>query len=148
MTSEVIEFNKKRNQLELNAKLEVDMIEEKIKKFFDATTVAERVDAYVDTTYVWIGTKAKYSYNRTAMNVDTERWIRMSIHLMADCLMEELGSDFPEVMEAAKKIVCRVNMLKGETLAKNGKVLKGSEIPDATKEIALMIEDVMRPKSY
>ena len=147
----VTAFNKPRNELVLKIELEGNMLLEEIKEFWDATTIAERLDALVDTEYVWIGTRIKHSYNGMAISVDMIRGVEDSIRLMQEYLNEELGDNYYECYTEAKKIVCQANEIKGSKLDDDGKVEKSDEYKravDATKRIALMIEEITKPKGY
>lgn len=147
----VTKFNKQRNNFDLDVELEQDMIEEEIKEFWDADTVAERLDALVDTEYVWIGTKIKYSYNGCGIPENTKTFVEDSLKLMYDYLQDELGEYFWGCLSKANKIVCQANELKGTELDEKGKVIKTKEYKeaiDATKRIALMIEEVTKPNEY
>ena len=151
MTRDVAIFNKSRNNLELNIQLELDMLKEEIQEFWDADTVAGRVDGYVDTDYVWIGTKIKYCYNVTDLPTALKSNVEMALELMSDYLKDELGEHYEEVITNARSIVCQANELKGKAKDENGKVIKDDkyrEAIDATKRIALMIEEVTKPRSY
>lgn len=147
----VTQFNKKRNNLELNPKLEIGMLMEEIKEFWDATTVAQRLDALVDTEYVFLGTRIKFSNGGTSINRDMRDWIEDSINLMYIYLNEELGEHFYICHTNAKTIVSNANAIKGNKLDEDGKVMKDDEYSrkiDATKQIAEMIEEVTKPKPY
>ena len=151
MINDVVEFNKRRNQLKWDLDLELKMLREEIREFWEAETIAERVDAFVDTEYVWFGTKVKASYNTIALHKDLTKSVEDSLTLMQEYLFKELNSKVWEVIENARKIVCKANALKGSKLDKDGKVLKDEaykEAIDATKQIALMIEEVTKPRSY
>jgi len=151
MLIEVTQFNKERNKLELNQMLEANMLAEEIKEFWDAVTIAERLDALVDTEYVWMGTKVKYSFNNITLPRDLEDGVHQSLNLMEAYLQEELGEHFWTCLQAARKIVCQANELKGMEKDKDGKVLKDKaykEAIDATKTIALMIEAETKPRDY
>ena len=143
-----MEFNKKRNQLVLNMKLELDMVREEIKEFWDAETVAQRLDALVDTEYVWLGTQIKASYNTFHLPDELVSSMRQTLGIMGDVLAEELGMHMAECYHLARKIVCDINAMKGTAKTEEGKVKKHKELRDATKEIALMIESVTKPKEY
>ena len=147
----VTQFNQKRNQLSWVLDTELLMLREEIREFWDAITLAERVDAFIDTRYVWIGTKIKASYNTINLPKELHANIEMSLTLMSDYLMEELGDKYYEIIANAEKIVCQANELKGTKLDDNGKVIKDkayTEAIDATKRIALMIEEVTKPTSF
>ena len=146
MIKEVTEFNVKRNQLAFDMNLELKMVQEEIREFWDATTVAERLDAFVDTEYVWIGTQIKASYNTRALPDELVNGIRMTLGLMGDFLAEELGMHMSSCYHEARKIVCEINATKGTDVDKDGKVMKKKDIRDATKEIAIMIEEIKNGK--
>ena len=148
MIKEVTEFNVKRNQLAFDMNLELKMVQEEIREFWDAETVAERLDALVDTEYVWIGTQIKASYNTVALPDELVNSIRQTLGLMGDILAEELGMHMSDCYHSARKIVCEINNMKGTDKDEDGKVKKHKELRDATKEIALMIQSVTAPKDY
>lgn len=151
MIVEVTQFNKQRNKLTIDMNLEGAMLLEEIKEFWDAETVAERLDALVDTEYVWYGTRIKASYNGISLPPETRVAIEESIHLMFTYLQEELGAHFHTCYSSAKKIVCEANALKGQKLNEDGKVLKDKaykQAVDATVTIGLMIEATIKPREY
>ena len=141
-------FNKERNKLSLDMKLELSMLREEIKEFWDAETVAQRMDALVDTEYVWIGTQMKASYNTFHLPDELVSSMRQTLGIMGDVLAEELGMHMAECYHLARKIVCDINAMKGTDKTEEGKVKKHKELRDATKEIGLMIESVTKPKEY
>jgi len=145
MYKEVMVFNQERNQLKWDMNLELNMIREEIKEFWDAETVAERMDAFVDTEYVWLGTQMKASYNTVAISDELMNSVRQTLGIMADILAEELGMWMAECYNNARSIVCEINAMKGTKKTEGGKVEKHKGLRDATKEIALMIEAVTKP---
>ena len=147
MIQAVFDFNKSRNNLDLDMTLEANMLREEIQEFWDAKTVAERLDALIDTEYVWEGTQIKSSYNTITIPTELTTGVESSISLMKKFLRDELGGNYGKCYEEAVLIVCRANSLKSYKQDETGKVIKG-DIEDATKSIALMIEEVTKPKSY
>jgi len=143
---EVTEFNIKRNQLAFDLNLELKMVQEEIREFWDATTTAERLDALIDTEYVWIGTQVKASYNTKALPDELVNGMRQTMGLMGDYLAEELGMHMSSCYYEARKIVCEINATKGTAKDADGKVMKKKDIRDATKEIAIMIEEIKNGK--
>jgi hypothetical protein len=143
MLVEILDFNKKRNNFDLVLELEISMLKEEIQEFFDATTLAERIDAYVDTEYVFIGTKMKCAYNGYKINPDLVVWVDESLALMEEILNEMIGTGRlkNKIMNKARKIVADINALKVSELDENGKVKKQKDLPNATEEIAQMLED-------
>ena len=155
----VTKFNRERNGLALfienglNANIpvaqrntagftnELKMLREEIREFWDAKTVAERVDAFVDTEYVWLGTKVKCSYNTYSIPTEIEAGIADSLNIMSHYLLEELGEEYHKIINKARDIVCSANAEKGKNLDKDGKVTKEGFTRDATAEISTMIAD-------
>ncbi len=61
--SRVIDWNKKRNNLELSVSLEKDMLTEELKEYFAAEDIIDKTDAVCDTLFVAVGTEAKVANN-------------------------------------------------------------------------------------
>ena len=140
MLLEVLEFNKKRNEFRYDSELEVKMFNEEVQEFFDATTTAERVDALIDAMYVKLGTMCKLSYNGLDAEVLPYPH-KTTIDIMTNIVQTELGENYLRVIKEAERIVCEINATKGNRLV-DGKVAKVSDIRDATKEIASVIEKI------
>ena len=140
MLLEVLEFNKKRNKFRYDSELEVKMFNEEVQEFFDATTTAERVDALIDAMYVKLGTMCKLSYNGLDAEVLPYPH-KTTIDIMTNIVQTELGENYLRVIKEAERIVCEINATKGNRLV-DGKVAKVSDIRDATKEIASVIEKI------
>ncbi len=156
----VTKFNKERNGLalfvenETNANVpaaqrntigftnELKMLREEIREFWDAKTIAERVDGFVDTEYVWLGTQVKCSYNTYSIPKKIKDGIEASLYLMSNYVIDELGDDYFEIIRSARDIVCSANAEKGKNLDKDGKVTKVGFTRDATAEISTMIADI------
>ncbi|RLA83966.1 MAG: hypothetical protein DRG78_02850 [Epsilonproteobacteria bacterium] len=137
MLKKVYMFNKARNKFAWDEKLEIKMFQEEIKEFFDAESVAERIDAYVDCEYVIQGTEMKAIYNDEP-NPNVKLWNRAE-NLMRSIIADELdGLSFDIVVERARDIVCASNELKGKELVE-GKVSKKAFTVNATEQIASMV---------
>lgn len=137
MVQSVIDFNRTRNKFVYDEQLEINMFNEEVREFFDAETLAERVDALIDTMYVKIGTMVKRAYNGLD---DTLPYAHKEvIDLMVASVSDELGQDYTRVIKEAERIVCEINALKVSELDENGKVIKQDNLRNATKEIENMI---------
>lgn len=141
MINKVYEFNKKRNGFKFNKELEVNMYREEQQEFYNAESLAERVDAYCDMEYVVQGTELK-SLLFGEDNPNLENWTRMEPMARGIISGElvELGLDFNSVIEKARQIVVNANEVKGSNLDENGKVSKEANIPNATNQIKELIE--------
>jgi len=143
----VRDFNKKRNGFELDYELEMNMLKEEIREFFDAEDLAEMVDAYVDVDYVFSGTKIKYSYNFT-MFPEEFTIINDEFESIAyEIMLEKVGSKntLNDIINKAKEIVANANAMKGTKLDENGKVFKDEEYKkaiDATQQIREMLKSI------
>ena len=144
----VYEFNKARNQFAFNAEHEQKMFNEEKKEFYEANSLAERVDALVDCKFVALGTQMKMDANGIL-----KAPYHNDVYLMENILREEIegisnevfgchDGRFEKIMRKAETIVCQANELKTKQLDKNGKVIKG-DIPNATELIAKMIDKVL-----
>ena len=143
MLKEVMEFNRVRNGFKYDAELEIAMYAEEVLEFFDANTTAERLDALVDCSYVRMGTMLKLAYNNKSVNdLPYERNVEQ---VMVSILTEELGKHmFNKVIRVAEDIVCAANAQKCSDLDNGGKVIKTEDIPDATEQIRVMLEEEHR----
>jgi hypothetical protein len=140
MYKSVYEFNKNRNQFKYDASLEVKMFKEEVREFYEANTLAERVDAIVDCYYVKTGTQMKLAYNNKPLELPYVD----STGLMYNILLDEVKDEqkLNDIILKATDIVCKANELKGSKLV-DGKVSKdGFNIP-VTKQIEDMIKDVL-----
>ena len=154
----IYDFNQIRNQFKFSEKLEIEMWEEEKREFYDATTLAERVDAYCDCRYVSIGTSMKMDANGIRVcpyNSD--------VYMLEEIIREEIdganygnnggtmtscyGGKTDVILRKAMKIVCDANALKLNQLNKDGKVEKQADLPNATELIAKMIEKVLNEDS-
>lgn len=147
----VLKFNLKRNKLELDTKpgmlnLEVAMIKEEIQEFYEAKSLAERIDAMVDVRYVYEGTQLKYNYNMLAMDESITKIVGQFHRLSSTIVSQELGDDsqyLDKIMSKAWDIVCEVNEMKLTKLDVDGKVLKQEDLPNATHRIQELLDSML-----
>jgi hypothetical protein len=141
MVNSVIRFNKIRNEFKLDFKLERKMYMEEVREFFDATSLAQRIDGRIDTEYVYDGCEMKCLYNDVVNPFDVQyhRFTRMADSII-DKELRLIGLDFHLVMKEAKQIVCDANDIKGLLLTDEGKVSKVGYTVDATKQIQDMLD--------
>jgi len=145
----VLEFNLRRNKLELDTRvngLESQMLQEEIQEFYEAKTLAERIDAMIDVRYVYEGTQLKYNYNMAPMCEKLTKIVGQFHRISTTLVAEELGDDsqyLDKIMDKAWDIVCEVNAMKVAELDTNGKVIKQKDLPDATAMIATMLDSVV-----
>lgn len=144
-------FNGSRNNFAYDGNNERKMWESEKKEFYEATTLAERVDAITDCKFVSMGTQMKMDANGVSgspYNAD--------LYLMENIVREEIqGSNsnhrkfdchddkYDKIMAKAELIVCQCNELKTKKLDENGKVIKQDSLPDATLLIEKMISKVL-----
>jgi len=146
MYYDVFKFNQKRNEFKFDEELETDMRTEEINEFFEAKTLAEMLDAYVDTNYVWFGTKMKAVKSGIVIGKELINYMDNVFALMLDIMRNRIEQanfalDMWELIEESEKIVCEINNEKISKLDKNGKVMKQKTLRDATKEIAEMLKE-------
>ena len=151
----VLNFNIKRNKLALDIRpkdeegtkpLEVKMLKEEIQEFYDATNLAERIDAMIDVRYVYEGTQLKYNYNFLPMDEDITKIVGQFHRLSTTLVAAELGDNsqyLDKIMDKAWDIVCDINAMKVAELDVNGKVIKQLDLPNATDRIAALLDSML-----
>ena len=149
----VLEFNLRRNKLALDTRpdgagrpLEVAMLREEIQEFYEATTLAERIDAMIDVRYVYEGSQLKYNYNMLPMDEDLTKVVGQFHRISTTLVAKELGDDsqyLDKIMDKAWDIVCDCNAQKVAELDANGKVIKQEGLPNATVLIAEMLDSLL-----
>lgn len=150
----VLKFNLLRNKLELDTSpnngstmpLEYAMIQEEIREFYEATTLAERIDAMIDVRYVYEGSQLKYNYNMKPMDENLNKIVGQFHRLSSTIVAQELGDDsqyLDKIMDKAWVIVCDINNLKVAELDANGKVIKQEGLPNATVAIAELLKSML-----
>jgi len=148
-TLPVIEFNRKRNNFELDNRpegLEANMLKEGIQEFYEAETLAERIEAILDALYVYSGTKIKFIYNGLVINDKTIELFMVFLNMSLDIVEAELGDDsqyLDKIMDKAWDIVCEINAMKAAELDVNGKVIKQDDLPNATEKIAELLGSML-----
>ena len=146
---DVLEFNMRRNKLGLDNRpegLEFQMIKEEIQEFYEAKTLAERIDAMIDVRYVYEGTQLKYNYNMAPMCEKLTKVVGQFHRLSSTIVAQELGDDsqyLDKIMDKAWDIVCEINAMKAAELDVNGKVIKQDDLPNATEKIAALLGSML-----
>ena len=146
MYYDVFKFNQKRNQFKFDMELEQNMLLEEINEFFEAETLAEMLDAYIDTRYVWYGTQMKTVNNNIVIKKYFKKWIKNALKTMIDIMVDKVEILNPSIniwmlVAKSEKIVCEINAEKISKLDKNGKVMKQKNLRNATEEIAEMLKE-------
>lgn len=139
-----MQWNEDRNLMNLNLKLENDMLEEEKKEFWDdfkifretlpgeakLNALVGMVDAACDYTFVAIGTDSKVAQSFTTLNdkmiihalkADAEK----QIGLMNGILVQLIGNNLN--IDSCYDMVLNANNLKPNKQDKNGKNEKGTE---------------------
>ena len=140
MLKDIILDLKSRDRYKYDAGLEIDMFNEEVQKFFDASNSAERVRFLLDCMYVKLGTMCKLAYNGFDAD-DLPYSHKTTIDMMTNIVQTELGDNYMRVIKEAERIVCECNAGKGTKL-KNGKVAKDAKVRNATEEIANLLEAI------
>jgi hypothetical protein len=141
----VYDFNQVRNEFELDEELEVNMLKEEVKEFYDALTLAERIDAMVDVRYVYEGTQMKYNAAFLPLPEEINKIVGQFHRISTTIVAEEMGDDsqfMDKILNKAWDIVCEINAEKINKRDENGKVMKQEGLRNATVEIAQMLEEL------
>jgi len=143
----IVDWNKARNGLALNSDLEVDMLREEAKEYFDAATFVDRVDAVCDLIFVGVGTLAKTAnaYHLVAKGlfgpidfVITDFVGRVEAEgIMLDNLVPMLVECLDAVISA--------NEEKGTEKDENGKIIKPDGFVPPEERIAEIVAQYRAP---
>jgi len=156
----ILQWNKKRNNLEFNIELESAMLSEEANEFFQADTLVDRLDAYADFVFVGVGsvykhlaTKHKYfvgiEQDYDQMNILTE-WMNTVREQMIELITNEILMINPKctykdediietILNSSLDIVIDANEKKGTERDSNGKVIKGADYIKPEKTINKML---------
>ncbi len=142
----VYKFNQEKCGFDLDTGNEHNMLKEELKEFFDAKTLAERVDAMIDVRYVYEGTQMKFSYAGRTLDKSISDLVGQFHRLSSTIVIQELGEQrehiMGDIMDKAWAIVCEINEEKNIGVDKNNKVKKQDDLRNATEEISDMIEEI------
>lgn len=149
---EIIEWNRERNDLAFDPRLEVKMLSEEAREFFTAPNVVERLREYADFMFVWTGTKAKYFARTFDSPLDLyledfkklDDWVENAKYFMIEVLRKELATldskHFDNLLDASIKAVTEANKAKGTEKDAFGKVQKGHNYKAPSEAIRELLE--------
>lgn len=149
-----IKWNRDRGLLKnFDPKLELKMLSEEAREFYEAETLAHMLAEYADFEFVLDGTKAKFGCQSITSHIDIDlrvktfddiiSWAETIKSDMIQCIGSMLGDQFYEcagLINIARRIVVKCNCLKGTEKDKDGKVVKGTKHVDPVQEISLELE--------
>ena len=149
LNEKIVEWNRKRNNLEFDPKLEAKMLSEEASEFWAASDVAHMMQEYTDFRFVMIGTRAKYfsqQFNSMEALTSTHcRWQEFE-YWMNDCLalmrkrlnqkLKDVGIFPPsKIFVKALSYVVEANEAKGTEKNADGKVVKGDNYRNPLQRI-------------
>ena len=133
-----VAWNRDRGLLEhFDPKLELKMLSEEAKEFYEAETLAHKLAEYADFQFVLDGTKAKFGSQIIESHLDLD--LRMQTYKdmmswasniqidMRSCLLsmiEPYKENLNGLVDMARRIVIRNNGMKGKKKNADGKVVK------------------------
>lgn len=138
-----VKWNRDRGLLDkFDPKLELKMLSEEAKEFYEAKTLAHMLAEYADFLFVLDGTKAKFGSQLITSHIDIEMRLNVYGHILdwADvvkqdiesCLASSLGGNYHELgglVSMARGYVIACNSLKGMK-KEGGKIVKNEEHVD------------------
>lgn len=149
---EIIEWNRERNDLAFDPRLEVKMLSEEAREFFTAPNVVERLREYADFMFVWTGTQAKYFARKCVSPLELHskdfqelrEWAENTKEFMEDVLRGELNypPNFYKILNEALKAVTAANQAKGTEKDAFGKIKKGPNYISPTETIQKLLEEL------
>ena len=122
----IIDWNYERNELVLDSNLEINMLAEEAKEYFDAKTFVDRVDAVCDIIFVGVGTLAKTA---NAYHLSAKELFAPIDFILTDFVgrveAEGLNSDvFMQMLGESLDAVISANEEKGTEKTPDGKIKK------------------------
>ena len=138
LKAQTVAWNRDRELLEnFDPSLELKMLSEEAREFYQAETLAHMLAEYADFQFVLDGTKAKFgsqpleSYLGLGLFIQTYKdmmsWSAMVQSDMRSCITSMLQprpSEAGRLIVMASEIVIRCNNLKGKKKNSDGKVVK------------------------
>lgn len=158
----IIDWNQKRNGLELNIDLEVSMLREEVREFFLASSTAHRLQEFSDFVFVYIGSTAKIRAKSLSSNSPQEfsqiytacsqpvSWARRAIDNILGVLYKELtimyyldDQQIESLLEASLRAVIGANEAKTKEKDGNGKLVKGPDYISPLNAIEVILQDFL-----
>lgn len=138
----IVDWNRKRNNFELNSDLEIDMLREEVKEYFDAETFVDQMDAVCDVVFVAVGTVAKSAYG---FHISTKELFSPIDFVLTDFVgrAEAEGiapEQFMQSISVCLDIVIDANEQKGTERDEAGKVIKPAGFVPPEETIAAVLE--------
>lgn len=148
-----VKWNRDRELLNLyDPKLELKMLSEEAKEFYEAETLAHMLAEYADFLFVLDGTKAKFGSQLITSHIDIDMRLSIYGHILdwADvvkqdiesCLASALGGNYHEIgglVSMARGHVIACNNLKGMK-KEGGKIVKNKEHVDPVDLIQMDLD--------
>ena len=155
-SARVRQWNLERNGLHYNALLEKSMLKEEFKEYLEATTLVDRIDAWCDFVFVYLGTVAKYQYFWSTVTEDTNYTIGYKTYLdrleelesffysVTNDIVSDLRAEFmcdkEYLFDTCMTFVCDANDKKKADKNSNGKIKKGVDWVDPKEKIRDFLE--------
>ena len=137
----IVDWNKERNDLELDSNLEVNMLSEEAKEYFDAKEFVYQLDAVCDLLFVGTGTLAKTS---KAFHLISKGLFGSLDFIMTDFVgrvsNQGISSQhFIPLLSESLDIVIDTNYTKNSQKDEQGKVIKPVDFipPEAKLQVVI-----------
>ncbi len=121
----IADWNMERNNLDLNSKLEIEMIMEEVKEYYEADTFIDRLDAVADIIFVAVGTYTKATKN---FHLVQDNYLAPLEMVLTDFVgryeVEGINVEITAVITEVLNIVIDANERKGTNKDENGKIIK------------------------
>jgi hypothetical protein len=141
----IVDWNKARNNLDLDSNLEISMLAEEAKEYFEAETFVDQTDAVCDLLFVGVGTLAK---SAKAFHLTAEGLFSPIEFIISDYIAraaeqgistEVIGQFLGECLTA----VIDANEAKGTEKDENGKVIKPDDFVAPEQRIAAILDSYL-----
>ena len=137
----IVDWNKERNNFELDSNLEINMLAEEAKEYFEADNIVDRMDAVCDLIFVAVGTltKSANAYHLAAKEIFSPIDFILSDFVGRVQSEGITGDNFMPMLGDCLDAVISANESKGTEKDENGKVKKPEGFVPPEETIARII---------
>jgi len=137
-------WNKERGLVVWDINLEMKLILEEAKEYYDAETLVDKFDAFLDLGFVAHGSAFKYTHN-SVNNKEFEEFISLLGIIRKDfqSLINIYHEDFRDLANSGLEIVLKYNNKKSSEKNEFGKIIKPKDFVGPEKELQELLDSYM-----
>jgi len=144
LVSKIVDWNRKRNNLEFDDELEEKLLGEELSEYWEADTIVGKLDSICDTFFVGVGTLAKSAKNLEAVEGEFLNYLQFNLtDFMSRMLAEGYSSNKTiKAIHKGLEIVLEANEQKLATKNKDGKVTKPKGFIPPEQKLEKMLKEL------